>query len=120
VPASIRRAICRSGANYYRALNLPLDTYSDQAVRAACLAAACAERAACWAALGARWAASAGPFVSWPLVSAVLAARRREEDAARFWRATTIYWRRAAAGADPRDLDVEDLGLDDGRGRRAS
>jgi hypothetical protein len=110
VPVVIEQAMRRSGANYYRALDLPLDTYADQAARADCLAAACTERAACWAAL-AGWASSPGSTVPWPLVSAVLAARRREDDAARFWRDTARYWARAAAGADPRELDAEDLGL---------
>jgi hypothetical protein len=120
VPASIQRAIRLSGAKYYRALDLPLDTYADQAARASSLAAACAERASCWAAL-AWWAGStSGAEVQWPLLSAVLAAQRREDDAARFWQDTAMYWRRAAAGADPRDLDAEYMGLDDERGWRAS
>ena len=100
MPVVIEHAMRRSGVNYYRALDLPLDTYADQAARADCLTAACAERASCWAAL-ASWVSSPGSTVPWPLVSAVLAARRREDDAARFWRDTAIYWRRAAAGADP-------------------
>jgi hypothetical protein len=119
VPVVIEQAMRRSGANYYRALDLPLDTYADQTARAACLAAACMERAACYGAL-ARWASTAGARVPWPLVSAVLAARRREDDAARFWRDTAIYWARAAAGADPRELDAEDLGLVDHRDRWVS
>jgi hypothetical protein len=121
VPVVIEQAMRRSGVNYYRALNLPLDTYADQAARAARLATACADRAHCWAAL-ARWASSTDNTLPWPLVSAVISARRREDDAARFWRETAGYWRRAAAGADPRDLDAEDLDLhnDRGRGRWAS
>jgi hypothetical protein len=119
VPVVIEQAMRRSGANYYRALDLPLDTYADQAARAACLVAACTERASCWAAV-ARWASTAGARVPWPLVSAVLAARRREDDAARFWRDTAIYWARAAAGANPRDLDAEELGLVDHRDRWVS
>jgi hypothetical protein len=110
LPVEIEHAMRRSGANYYRALDLPLDTYADQAARADCLAAACSERATCWAAV-AGWASSTGSTIPWPLGSAVLAARRREDDAARFWRDTAIYWRRAAAGADPRELDAEDVGL---------
>jgi hypothetical protein len=115
----IDQAMRRSGVHYYRALNLPIGTYADQAARAACLAAACADRAQCWAAL-ARWAASTDAAVPWPLVSAVISARRREDDAARFWRDTATYWRRAAAGADPRELDAEDLDLHEDRERRAS
>lgn len=118
VPVVIEQAVRRSGSNYYRALNLPLDTFAEQAVRAARLVSACEDRSRCWAAL-ARWACS-DSGVGWPLVSAVISARRREDDAARFWRETAGYWRRAAAGADPRDLDAEDLGLDDPRGRWAS
>lgn len=119
VPVVIEQAMRRSGVHYYRALNLPLDTYADQAARAAHLAAACAERARCWGALK-RWAAAPDNTVAWPLVSAVISARRREDDAARFWRDTAHYWRRAAAGADPRELDAEDLDLHDDRGRWAS
>lgn len=118
VPAAIEQAMRRSAANYYRALNLPLDTYTDQALRAARLAAACAERARCWSGL-ARWACCPNSGVPWVLVSAVTSAHRREDDAARFWRDTADYWRRAAAGADPRDLELEDLGLSDA-GRWAS
>jgi hypothetical protein len=119
VPTVIEQAMRRSAVNYYRALNLPLDTYTDQAARAARLAAACADRAACWAAL-ARWATSSDRAVPWPLVSAVTSARRREDDAARFWRETAGYWRRVAAGADPRQLDAEDLDLHDEWARWAS
>jgi hypothetical protein len=119
VPVVIEQAMRRSGAHYYRALNLPLDTYAEQAARALCLAAACAERARCWAALT-QWAAAPDNTLPWPLVSALISARRREDDAARFWRDTAHYWRRAAAGADPRELDAEDLDLYDDHGRWAS
>lgn len=118
VPSSIERAMRRASTSYYRALDLPLDTFGDQAVRAAQLGAACEDRARCWAA-AARWACSRGSGVGWVLVSALIRVRRREDDAARFWRDTASYWRRAAAGADPRDLDAEILGLHDVRGRWA-
>jgi hypothetical protein len=120
-PAPLAAALAWSRAEYYRALDLPINSYAEQAVRAEALGAACAQAAAAWAAL-ARWVFTPGPGPRphWVFASAVLGSRRREEDAARFWRDTAGYWARAAAGADPRDLDAEDLDLHDGRGRWAS
>jgi hypothetical protein len=110
VPPMLEQAMRRASTHYYRALNLPLDTFTEQAERAARLAVVCEDRARCWEAL-ARWACSPGSGVPWALVSAVVSARQREDDAARFWRDTVRYWARAACGADPRDLDAEDLDL---------
>lgn len=118
-PPMIEQAMRRASTNYYRALNLPLDTFTEQAERAGRLATACEDRSRSWGAL-ARWACTPGIGVPWPLVSAVISARRREDDSARFWHDTARYWDRAAGGADLRDLDAECLGFELDRVRWAS
>lgn len=119
VPPSIEQAMRRASTHYYRALNLPLDTFTAQAERARRLATACEDRSRCWEAL-ARWACTSGSGVPWALVSAVVSARRREDDSARFWHDTARYWERAANGADLRVLDAEWLGFELDRARWAS
>jgi hypothetical protein len=105
VPPAVGDALRRCAADYYRALNLPLDTYADQAARADELAEVCQRRARCWAEVT-RWAFAESPALPWVLVSAVLSARARELDAAGFWRDTAEYWRRVAASCEIHDDEV--------------
>lgn len=94
---------CR--AAYYRALDLPFDSYAEQAVRADALCAASEQTAAAWTSL-IHWMVSPGPAdrrPPWVYVSAVRTAQRREESNVRFWRETAEFWHRRAAGLDPED-----------------
>jgi hypothetical protein len=105
VPPAVGDALRRCAADYYRALNLPLDTYTDQAARAAELAEVCQLRARCWAEVT-RWAFAESSALPWVLGSAVLSAHARELDAAGFWRDTARYWRGVAASCEIHDDDI--------------
>jgi uncharacterized membrane protein len=46
------------------------------------------------------------PALPWVLVSAVISARARELDGARFWRDTAHYWHGAAANCETNDANA--------------
>lgn len=108
-PAELVDVLTHCRTAYYRALNLPYDTYDEQAVRADALRLASEQTAAAWTAL-IHWMVSPGPAdrrPPWVYLSAVRTAQRREESNVRFWRDTAEFWHRRAGGLDPADADPE-------------
>lgn len=91
VPELVERAMLRCSQEYGEALALPSGSYAEQAHRAECLAVVCERRARWWGVL-LRWVFSPACTLPWVFGAAVLDARRRDEDDARFWRATAADW----------------------------
>ncbi len=105
VPDLVERAMLRCSQEYGEALTLPHTSYAEQAHRAEQLAEVCERRARWWGVL-LRWVFSADCTLPWVFGAAVLDARRREEDDARFWRQAATDWHTEHAAlviADPFD-----------------
>lgn len=105
VPDLVERAMLRCSQEYGEALTLPHTSYIEQARRAERLAQVCERRARWWGVL-LRWVFSPSCTLPWVFGAAVLDARRREEDDARFWRQSATDWRTehsARVIADPFD-----------------
>jgi len=97
VPDLVERAMLRCSQEYGEALTLPHTSYVEQAHRAERLAQVCERRAHWWGVL-LRWVFSPACKLPWVFGAAVLDARRRDEDDARFWRevATDLHSEHAA------------------------
>jgi hypothetical protein len=91
VPDLVERAMLRCSQEYGEALSLPHTSYVEQAHRAEQLATVCERRARWWGVL-LRWIFSPDCALPWVFGAAVLDARRREEDDARFWRNAATEW----------------------------
>ena len=91
VPDLVERAMLRCSQEYGESLTLPHTSYAEQAHRAEQLAEVCERRARWWGVL-LRWVLSPACTLPWVFGAAVLDARRREEDDARFWRNAATDW----------------------------
>lgn len=91
-PVMVERAIRRCGEEFYRAVNLPVDTPAQQVERAQRLAEVAERRARWWGVL-IRWVFNSGSGTSWVFASAALTAQRHEELEGRLWRDTAKYLR---------------------------
>lgn len=94
-PVMVERAIRRCGEEFYRAVNLPIDTRTQQVERADRLAEVAERRARWWGVL-IRWVFTSDTGTSWVFASAALTAQRHEELEGRLWRDTANHLRTEA------------------------
>lgn len=112
-PVMVERAIRRCGEEFYRAVNLPTDTRTQQVERADRLAEVAERRARWWGVL-IRWVFTSDTGTSWVFASAALTAQRHEELEARLWRDTANHLRAEPTTAVTA-AELADMGAEFGR-----